>query len=225
MEWNLFIYFSRVISSRRIESMFFPFLFQVALLLLLWQIFLTTRAVEALYEAEISTNFLATLKLRRRIISLISSSFLIILFIWWNCWNRDSYLYRCMDNIKLISHNRLEDTDVQKRTRRRIKWKDSNDPSFPPDTLPSRKYGKLNIWPPHSILQHNRVTQNVFSSPALIFHHTCVFHCHFSSFQFLANRPNIIRRNLIHPNVQRLDINNRANLFNSNNFNLYLHFE
>lgn len=113
-------------TSNRIDVLSFSF--STALLLLLWQIFLTTRAVEALYEAEISTNFLATLKLRRRIISLISSSFLIIFFylmkllesrlVFYTCL---SYLYRCMDNIKLISHNRLEDTDVQKRTRRRIK--------------------------------------------------------------------------------------------------------
>lgn len=164
--WNgIYLFLARdFFTSNRIDVLSFSF--STALLLLLWQIFLTTRAVEALYEAEISTNFLATLKLRRRIISLISSSFLIIFFylmkllesrlVFYTCL---SYLYRCMDNIKLISHNRLEDTDVQKRTRRRIKWKDSNDPSFPPDTLPSRKYGKLNIWPP----PFNFITQSCYT--------------------------------------------------------------
>lgn len=78
--WNgIYLFLARdFFTSNRIDVLSFSF--STALLLLLWQIFLTTRAVEALYEAEISTNFLATLKLRRRIISLISSSFLIIFF-------------------------------------------------------------------------------------------------------------------------------------------------
>lgn len=101
---------------------------------------------------------------------------------------------------KAGEYNRLEDTDVQKRTRRRIKWKDCNDPSFPPDTLPSlcyRKYDKLNIWPPFNFITQSCYTWMYFH-PDFVSHWIYASSLSFSFARIFPSPANVIRRNLIH---------------------------